>query len=414
MISVYIFGLGEGKKYLDRCLLKTVHICGYIDNYKAEQMNSLEGIPVIRQKEVKAGYDYIIITLMQYEEVKASLLKEGIQREKILSFFDVTDADNESNWQILDGYQWRMELLWRYALRSARPLIDNMCYEMYADEDPVKKGLPRIMDVESTVRILEKEKKCLARFGDGEFEIICGRSRAKFQNADIRLGDRLKEALHSRESNLLIAIANNYGSLAEYTDDAAMGIRAYMTERVRREHMSLLEPDRQYYDAYLSRPYMIYRDKAHAWERFERIRRIWGGQHVLVVEGEHTRFGVGNDLLGNAESVGRIIVPDRDAFDQYDGIKKAAQKYGKGKLILAVIGPTATVLAYDLAREDYWILDIGQLDTEYEWFLCGTEKRCGLKYKNVSEFGSCYFTDTDMEEDVRELYNSQIIEKVLI
>ena len=80
-------------------------------------------------------------------------------------------------------------------------------------------------------------------------------------------------------------------------------------------------------------------------------------------------MGVGNDLLSNALSVERVIAPSENAFLVYDVILSAVRKYGKGKLILAALGPTATVLAYDLAREGYWILDIGHLDLEYEWFL---------------------------------------------
>ena len=45
--------------------------------------------------------------------------------------------------------------------------------------------------------------------------------------------------------------------------------------------------------------------------------------------------------------------------------------YGRDKLILIALGPTATVLAYDLAKEGYWAIDIGHLDLEYEWFLKG-------------------------------------------
>ena len=45
--------------------------------------------------------------------------------------------------------------------------------------------------------------------------------------------------------------------------------------------------------------------------------------------------------------------------------------YGENKLILIALGPTATVLAYDLAKAGYWALDIGHLDLEYEWFLKG-------------------------------------------
>ena len=56
MIDIYIFGLGEGKRYLDRCLLNEVNIIGYIDNFKAKQINGLDGIPVIFQNEIQKNF----------------------------------------------------------------------------------------------------------------------------------------------------------------------------------------------------------------------------------------------------------------------------------------------------------------------------------------------------------------------
>lgn len=414
MINIYIFGMGKGKKFLDRCLIKdNVNICGYIDNYKANEMSFLDGVPVVKQNNLRSKYEFIIITLMQYESAKESLLEEGIEERKIISFFDFEDAATESNWEVIDAYKWRTELLWRHYTEIVVPSIDNMQYELYADSKSVKKDCPKIIDVEHTVNLINNEKKSLARFGDNEFELMCGRLRTNYQDVNYELAKRLKEVLNSHEDNLLIAIADNYGSLAKYTDEGARDIRMYLTKDVRRKHMELLDLDRQYYDAYLSRPYMIYRDKENAKSKFDSIRRIWSDKDVLVVEGEFTRFGVGNDLLKNAKSVQRIIAPSRNAFEKYNKIKDLTYKYGKDKLILAILGPTATVLAYDLAKENCWIIDIGQLDTEYEWFLRKVNKRCSLKHKNVSEVIRYDRIDTNNEDENIRMYNEEIIEKIL-
>lgn len=410
MENIYIFGLGEGKKYLDCCLLDTVNICGYIDNFKAEKIKNLDGIPVVRQNELCNNYNYIIITLMEYEDTRDSLIKQGIEEKKIISFFDFNDALNKNNWKIIDSYKWRTELMWKHYINVVKPLVENIGYEIYADA--MKRECPKVMDVESTLDILKKERKSLARFGDNEFGLICGCVRTRYQDLDKKLESRLKEALESQVENLLIAIANNYGSLEMYTDDAARDIRMYMTKTVRKEHMKLLDSNRQYYDAYLSRPYMIYRDKENAEKRFEKVKAIWDGEEVLVIEGEHTRFGVGNDLLENARSIQRIIVPDRNAFEKYEEIKNAAYEYGKDKLLLSILGPTATVLAYDLAKEGYWIIDIGQLDTEYGWFLEKVEKRCGLKYKRVSEVGTHGQLEIDIFDENMQSYFNEIVKKI--
>lgn len=412
-MNVYIFGLGQGKKYLDRCLREDVHVCGYIDNYKAEKIGIFDGKPIVRQNDLRDAYDYIIITLMEYKGVRDSLLSDGVERSRLISFFDFEDASEERHWEVIDAYKWRVELMWKHYIGVVMPSVDNIGYELYADSELVKRDCPKIIDVESTVNLICDEKKSLARFGDNEFELMCGRLRVNYQDVDDKLAGRLKEVLNSDEDNLLIAIADNYGSLEKYTDEAAGDIRAYMSREVRKNHMELLDLSRQYYNAYLSRPYIIFRDKENAESRFKNIKRIWDDKDVLIVEGEHTRFGVGNKLLNNARNIERIIVPDKNAFQRYDEMKEFVCKYGEGKLILAIIGPTATVLAYDLAKEGYWIIDIGQLDTEYEWFLRGVKKKCNINYKNVSETARYEPIDASLSDSYLKVYNSEIIQKIV-
>lgn len=414
MKRVYIFGTGKGKLYVNRCLIRNeIEILGYIDNYKANMVRKYEGIPVIKQNELDKDFDYIIVSLMQYDNVEEQLLNQGIEQSKIICFFKLSDVDNEEYWSVLDSFKWKVELVWKHYKSITIPTIDNLNYELYRDSLVVQKDCPKIIDVEHTVEILKNKKKCLARFGDNEFELMCGRVKTNYQMTDIKLEKRLKEVLHSEMDNLMVAIADNYGSLDKYTDDAAKDIRSYLTKEVRQDHIRLLDMNKQYYDAYLSRPYIIYRDKKNAADRFENIKSLWRREDVLIVEGEYTRFGVGNDLLEGALSISRLLVPGKNAFSEYDKILKAVRKYGKEKLILVILGPTATVMAYDLARESYWVVDIGQLDVEYEWYLRGVTKRCNIPYKCVSEVLQYNDIVTDENQDYIRRYNDEIIERIL-
>lgn len=302
--------------------------------------------------------------------------------------------------------------MWRHYMNTLMPALDNLTYEIYGDVKAVREQCPKIIDVDKTAEILLKEKKSLARFGDNEFALMNGQIRTNYQAVDSVLGKRLREVIRAREDNLLVAIANDYGKLDQYTDQAAEDIRSYMSRDVRKQHMELLDLNREYYDAFVSRPYMIYRDKSKAGKRFEDIQKIWDGQDVLVVEGEYTRFGVGNDLLDHAATVSRILVPPKNAFSKYDEILSEVRRQGRDKLILAILGPTATVLAYDLAREGYWIIDIGQLDVEYEWYLRGVEERCDIPYKTVSEVMQYGEILSDENEDYIRRYQSEVIAKI--
>ena len=80
---------------------------------------------------------------------------------------------------------------------------------------------------------------------------------------------------------------------------------------------------------------------------------------------------------------------------------------------MAILGPTATVLAYDLAQLGYWVMDTGQFDVEYEWFLKSVNRRCGLKYKRVSEVGEHEQLELDVVDEMMQCYFKEIIQKVL-
>ena len=73
--------------------------------------------------------------------------------------------------------------------------------------------------------------------------------------------EKLLEIISTKDARVLIAIANNYGSLEQYTEIAAAEIRKYLTPETRKKHYEKLDLSRTYYDAYISRPYLIYKDK---------------------------------------------------------------------------------------------------------------------------------------------------------
>ncbi len=271
---------------------------------------------------------------------------------------------------------------------------------------------PNIKNCDETIDEIIRNRKSIARFGDGEFSQITGVARQKFQKMDRKLGIRLEEVLHSNHPNMLIAIANNYGNLDAFTDFAASGIREYMHNgNMRKQHMELLERDKVYYDAYVSRPYVMYRDcmTDAPRQRFQKLRKIWDGRNLIIVEGAQTRMGVGNDLLDGAKEVKRILAPATSSFDRYDEILQTALKYGEeDTLFLIAMGPSAGVLAYDLTVEGYQALDIGHLDLEYEWFLAGKGERVSIPCKYNNEIPG-----DDYAEELKDpVYEGQIVENL--
>lgn len=246
---------------------------------------------------------------------------------------------------------------------------------------------PKIESHKTTINNIINEGKSLARFGDGEFSIIYGTNRWSFQQYDGQLSERLLQVLQSDNDKLMIAIADNYGDLSKYTSESKSEIRAYMTDETRKKHETLLNKNKTYHDAYITRWYMMMNDKkteAPA-NRLSNLKKIWNNKNVIAVEGEFTRLGVGNNLFDNAASFKRIIAPGTNSFRKYDDILDACLKYGsKNDLFLLAIGPSSGVLAYDLVQNDYQAVDVGHIDLEYMWYLAGAENRTSIpsRYNN--------------------------------
>lgn len=288
--------------------------------------------------------------------------------------------------------------------------LGNLKYELMAPTlQKEEYHYPVIRDANETLEEIIKGKKSIARFGDGEFAQISKLERHKFQKLSDTLAVRLEEVLRSHHPRMLIALADNYGALERFTEDAANAIRLYMMrENARMKQIELLEHDRVYYDAYVSRPYVMFKDHQTdaPRKRFKAIKEIWRGRNVIIVEGAQTRMGVGNDLMEGAREIKRILAPATSSFDRYDDILKASLEYADADtLFLIAMGPSAGVLAYDLTVEGYQAIDIGHLDLEYEWFLAGKGERVAVKYKYNNELEG----DEEAEELHDPVYEAQII-----
>jgi len=409
MKKVYIWGAGYYLKTVYEAMDKSkCQIVGIVDNDTRKQGKTWEGIISIESPEalLYAEFDYVIVSVKKYQAILKECLDLGISEDKIILFWKL-----DRNMPCIDGDKKKIieleeKVLWLYGeINQCKKRIENQPYEL---------GFGKQIHIKSSeellCRIIEKGAS-LCRFGDGEFEIIRGRERSWFQTVNQNLSVRLREILNSRQSNILIAVADNFGCLEKYTEEAADGIRDYLSDNKRKEIVDLLDEKHVYYNAYVSRPYMMYRDKNHATKIFELFKRIWKGRNVLIVEGQYTRTGVENDLLSGAGSIKRILCPDTDAFDYYGEILEAIYKnISESELVLLTLGPTATVLAYDLSKRGIQALDIGQLDNEYEWYLSNAMQRVEIQGKAVAELEWCHRPENVEQSPV---YQGQIVAEVL-
>lgn len=84
---------------------------------------------------------------------------------------------------------------------------------------------------------------------------------------------------------------------------------------------------------------------------------------------------------------------------------EAIINHADGRLVLLMLGPTAKVLAYQLAIKGMQAIDIGHVDSEYEWMQMGAENKVLLHNKHTAEFN----LDTEIELADDEAYLSQVV-----
>ncbi len=265
--------------------------------------------------------------------------------------------------------------------------------------------------IETTIQKIIDEKVSVSRFGDGEFKWIEKLRHNSFQDVDEKLSERLLEVLRSESERHIVCISPAFSGLEYETEESKKYWRAVLGQYGKRWARHL-DRSRVYFNANISRFYLNDINKALVNSRFLQLKKIWDGRDLLIVEGEMSRMGAGNDLFENARSIQRLIAPKRNAFSRYDAILEKAKRYGKEKLILIALGPTATVLAYDLAMSGYQAIDLGHVDIEYEWYLMGATKKVPVRWREVNEARTANEIPFTGPERVK--YDSQIIDAVLL
>jgi len=248
---------------------------------------------------------------------------------------------------------------------------------------PKQKISPKIVSIDETINKIIKDKCSVSRFGDGEI-LLTNQNSIGFQKGNPLLSKQLIKVIQSNNNKHLVCISDVFGGLERYNRRARRFWRAHFYLFGSLWDKYLLK-EKVYYNTFMTRPYMDFKSKAESMHWFKHLKEIWNDRNIVFIEGEKSRLGVGNDLFDNARSIKRILCPPTNAFDKYDQILNYALKLDKEVLILIALGPTATVLAYDLFLNGYQAVDIGHVDIEYEWCIMNASHKVAIPYKFVNE-----------------------------
>lgn len=249
------------------------------------------------------------------------------------------------------------------ALAGQRAEFERTIYRTQMAETPV------VMSVDQTLDALIAGKS-IARFGGGDLWTMAGGFEL-FQEPGGELSRRLSNVLVAEEPDLLIAIPAFTYELSSELSDGMWEYCLRSAPRLRRILNPYLHTGTIYAATEVSLAHSTFNDAFDRQAYFDKCRRIWDGQRVVLIHGAGIFDGFTHDLFDNASAVEHIVAPSSDAFEQYDDILNRALESPPDSILIAILGPTATVLAHDLHRQGRRALDLGHISKSYEWWKSG-------------------------------------------
>lgn len=281
-----------------------------------------------------------------------------------------------------------------------------------------RNALQNVMNSEETILFIKRHKCSVARYGDGEFQMVehflsnmddSSFSVDSFQNYDKTLAKKLYDTLTCPPPGMLVCIPYPMIDSSVYK-----GYNRTFFEREwlgRRKWLQGIIANRQKWgDSAFTRFYLNRTDINDYPHYISLFKGLWDGQDIILIEGEYSRLGVGNDLFNNVGSIKRVLCPAKNAFARYDQILSTALSFDKDSLFLLALGHTATVLANDMCQQGYRAIDLGHIDIEYEWYKMKAKKKMPVINKYVNEVSGGRIADNESFED--QEYQSQIIARI--
>lgn len=248
--------------------------------------------------------------------------------------------------------------------------IEHLKYEL--QDDFQNTFIPKIKKPFDTIEQLICSNDSICRFGDGEFLLMEGKS-IPFQKADERLQQRLIEIFVSDEENILIGAQSH---LASSLEDYSLIIKNWIREFYI-ENKDILEKffnhNKIYYDSTFTQLNILYKNLDYDYY-FSKIREIWENKDITIVCGNNIFKDIESNIFDNAKSIDYLYAPSKNAFSQYNEILEKTLKTDLKSLKIIILGPTATVLAYDLAKNGHRALDLGHIAKSYDWYTKSKEE----------------------------------------
>ena len=204
---------------------------------------------------------------------------------------------------------------------------------------------PQVVDEWTTLNLVSQGKS-IARFGDGEFNLVRG-GNCVSQRRVPGIQTELQKILHSTDDNLLVAIPR----LDKRSPKNINWVKCCA------HYESYLNPHKTYYSAFITRP-----DSA-PWiatdTYYDGIEWLWAKKDVTMVYGSERSLSVDFPAMKSAKSITVVTTDYAHTYPKIDAIERQIRHAGN-KRVLLMCGPTATCLAARLAG-DFHAIDLGHI-----------------------------------------------------
>lgn len=243
-------------------------------------------------------------------------------------------------------------------------IIENILYYI-PDSNVIR---PKILDKKSTINILVNSNLSLARFGDGEINLIMGIS-IPFQKNDKELASKLAKILKNKQENLIVGIPYDY-YYCKYNSNQNQFIKDFELTAyplLRKNFLEYIDLHNTYCDTGFNGITMLEETE------YNELKKIWNNRNILIVACKEALKKIKYNIYNNAKQIDYIFVPNKDSFSEYKQTLNKIEQYDKNTLIILMGGPLSKVLASDLSNIGYRALDLGHLMKSYDYYKRGIE-----------------------------------------
>lgn len=227
--------------------------------------------------------------------------------------------------------------------------------------------VPKIKSDMETIEELVNSNKSIIRFGDGEISMMLG-GRSLFEDKNQLITNTFNEIFYKNDPNLLTG--TRYDMFRINTNFMHSNISTYRLQYLLNNYeriKDLYNYDKTYYSACFIYPYVVYSDWNHD-EQFNLIRRIWENKKVTIICGDRVFDKIKYNVFDNASESSYIYGPSTGAFEKFEELKSKILSTPKDSILIFALGPCGKMLAYDMYKQGYRVLDMGHLIKNYDFY----------------------------------------------